>query len=318
MHSIKVTYDGEIRRFSLEKNSFAELKQTVARAFSIQAEFSVKYKDDDGDWISLDSDIELSNALKIAKKALYLSVSTVVAPITPVLSQSAPVEPSPVVSAQLPATLNPNSEQKENSDPNNNMPPKSVERRAKRNEKKERNTKKEHPRPKREDKPPKPKLVSVEDISIPLNTQMKPSMEFVKTWKVKNESGFIWAEGCQLALTKGDISSSPTSVALPGPIAVNQEFTISISMKAPEEEGKYKSFWRLKLPNGKFVGPPLRVRIAVKKEPETPLPLEQLQNKLETMGFLNSALNKRLLTRFSGDMDKVVAILSKKQRKSSI
>jgi len=61
----------EIRRFSVDKASFAQIYETIKQLFSVQnsAPFAVQYKDPEGDLVVISNDLELIEALQVAKGA---------------------------------------------------------------------------------------------------------------------------------------------------------------------------------------------------------------------------------------------------------
>jgi len=71
---VKVEYEGDIRRVTLldEKNGFAGLVATITELYAtgLPKSWILKYKDEDGDFITVTSDRELSEALATAKQTL--------------------------------------------------------------------------------------------------------------------------------------------------------------------------------------------------------------------------------------------------------
>jgi len=63
--SVKVEFYGELRRFFLSAVSFALLRQEVASVLGLDPhkELSIKYRDEEGDLITLSSDLELKSAV---------------------------------------------------------------------------------------------------------------------------------------------------------------------------------------------------------------------------------------------------------------
>lgn len=60
----KVSFNGQIRRFALARNTeFISLKETIARLLSLNDEFVLKYRDDESDYVILDSQEEFKTAL---------------------------------------------------------------------------------------------------------------------------------------------------------------------------------------------------------------------------------------------------------------
>jgi hypothetical protein len=72
---IKVAYENEFRRFLLTPVSFEQLETTLKNLFSLNAEFRIKFKDDEDDWVLLTSDQELIYATELSGSPLRLQVS---------------------------------------------------------------------------------------------------------------------------------------------------------------------------------------------------------------------------------------------------
>lgn len=63
----KVSFNGQIRRFALQRNTeFASLKETIHRLLSVNDEFVLKYRDDESDYVLLESQDEFKTALGIS------------------------------------------------------------------------------------------------------------------------------------------------------------------------------------------------------------------------------------------------------------
>jgi len=69
--SIKVSYEGEMRRFAA--STYEDLQQRVAQLFEISS-FLLKYQDEDGDMVTISSEWELEEALRSQGPVLKLYV----------------------------------------------------------------------------------------------------------------------------------------------------------------------------------------------------------------------------------------------------
>lgn len=79
----KVSYNGQIRRFALQRNTeFTSLKETINRLLSVNDEFVLKYRDDESDYVLLESQDEYKTALGISS-LLRLVVEPRKAPLNP-------------------------------------------------------------------------------------------------------------------------------------------------------------------------------------------------------------------------------------------
>jgi len=71
----KVRYGEEFRRFVVKTASFSNLFETVKRLFNLPDGCTLKYKDDEGDLVTMSSDEELLSALEFSSGLLHLSVA---------------------------------------------------------------------------------------------------------------------------------------------------------------------------------------------------------------------------------------------------
>jgi hypothetical protein len=76
----KVSYDGQIRRFSFVGTEFTSLKELIARLANIHGEFVLKYRDDESDYVTFESQEDLTTALMISPTLLRIAVETTNAP----------------------------------------------------------------------------------------------------------------------------------------------------------------------------------------------------------------------------------------------
>lgn len=89
----------------------------------------------------------------------------------------------------------------------------------------------------------------VADVTIMDNTAIDCGNQFVKIWKIRNESEVAWPENTSLTFVGGDQLGAPESVIVPS-VAPRAEIDIAVSMTAPSSPGRYVSYWRLCTPDG--------------------------------------------------------------------
>ena len=66
--TVKAEFEGDIRRIALNANNFLSLQKLISELFGLQqGTFSIKYKDDEGDLITLCTDEEFAEGLRCAK-----------------------------------------------------------------------------------------------------------------------------------------------------------------------------------------------------------------------------------------------------------
>jgi len=69
---VKLQFNDEYRRFFFHRSSkFAELLEKVKAILNLKEDFVVKYKDEEGEWITISSDMELETGLILANGALF-------------------------------------------------------------------------------------------------------------------------------------------------------------------------------------------------------------------------------------------------------
>jgi len=72
---IKVAYENEFRRFLLTPVSFEQLQTTLKALFNLNAEFRIKFQDDENDWVLLSTDQELVYATELSGSPLRLQLT---------------------------------------------------------------------------------------------------------------------------------------------------------------------------------------------------------------------------------------------------
>jgi len=67
IHSVKVTFGEDIRRFGFEGFSFSNLEKDLHLIYQLppMTQLCIKFQDDESEWITVSSDLELSNAFEI-------------------------------------------------------------------------------------------------------------------------------------------------------------------------------------------------------------------------------------------------------------
>jgi len=80
---VKVALNGEFRRFLLNPLTFVNLENTVKTLFTISAPVSLKFQDDEKDWVHLTTDAELLYAIELAGSPLRVDVKILAEVPTP-------------------------------------------------------------------------------------------------------------------------------------------------------------------------------------------------------------------------------------------
>lgn len=107
--------------------------------------------------------------------------------------------------------------------------------------------------------------VFVSDVSVPPNTVVTPGQTFLKQWRVKNTGTTTWGSSYSLAYYSDEKLGAPDSVTLPR-TSPGEETVLSITFKAPDVSGNYRSTWRLRDNQGQEFGEPLYVLVHVEAQ----------------------------------------------------
>jgi len=314
-HPIKLFSKGEIRRFNFVGTSFERLCADIKPLLDV-TEFSIRYEDEEGDWVTIKSDAELSYALSLAgARALRLRIveKTVVAD-APVVAPATP--PTRSISSEKPWKEMKKEAKVAKKQFKDEMKAAKFEAKA---------AKIEAKMAKRES--PKTSFVArfVKHVTVDDGSEFCPSTPFVKTWRFRNEGTLPWPENSVLLCVgkKADqIGAVSGSVVLPKSVLPGEEIDVSVNMIAPAAGGSYTGFWRLADPSGRKFGPRVRVQIKVvdsssSSSDEAPSSWGEMLSQLESMGFTNKGLNVKLLVKTHGNIDKVIRKLLKKEEKKS-
>jgi len=81
MSSIKTVYQGEIRRFRLDESKpFADLRAQFVKLYKLNegCELLCKYQDDESEWVTVTSDVELIEAMRLCSQAVCLKLHVAV------------------------------------------------------------------------------------------------------------------------------------------------------------------------------------------------------------------------------------------------
>jgi len=103
----------------------------------------------------------------------------------------------------------------------------------------------------------------VTDVSMPDGTKMLPGARFVKTWRIRNDGATGFPAGSRLCNVGGDLMDGPVDGVSVAEVAPTEEADISVTLTAPQHEGRYVGYWRMKTPAGANFGHRLWVDINV-------------------------------------------------------
>jgi hypothetical protein len=102
----------------------------------------------------------------------------------------------------------------------------------------------------------------LEDLTIPDGTEVKPGKKITKRWLISNEGSCNWNQSYSLRLISGLTLGAKKSQAL-YPAQQGTEAVLEITFTAPENPGRYNSWWQAFDPQGKRFGDPVYMDITV-------------------------------------------------------
>jgi hypothetical protein len=95
----------------------------------------------------------------------------------------------------------------------------------------------------------------IADVTIPDGTELDPDQKFVKTWRLQNTGTCTWSSRYKLVFYSGEQMDGPKkSQAFTINVPPGTTIDISVTLRAPKEEGKYKGNWKLEDGGGNQFG----------------------------------------------------------------
>lgn len=92
------------------------------------------------------------------------------------------------------------------------------------------------------------------DVTYPDGSLVTQKNSFVKIWRIKNIGTCAWTPSYALVFTGGDQLGGPSSVALAGNVNPGQYIEIPVTFTAPNKDGKYRGYWKLRNASGVLFG----------------------------------------------------------------
>lgn len=338
MLKVKSAFGQDLRRFTLTAGtSFDELKKKLVDIYG-RDDLCIKYKDDEGDLITMTCDEDLYEAANILAKDDVIRV-VLFGPLQTTGAQSGdqPEAPRPFGPFQDLGWAQ-------------FVQWKQLKKAAKAQAAKDNQEK-----CKKRGNPVKQMGRFVAHVTLPEGKHVEPGAVLQKVWRVRNDSDRSWPKGeCNLVYVSGksaDRLSSAEVYPVEGKLAPGEEMDLTVDVTAPTAPGFYQSFWRLQGPDGSKFGQrlscavfvaddnggvgfgTLEVAVDEKKnvvqseesdgfvqvdsmeegpEGEVSHPWEEALAKLRGMGFKNDEMSVKLLRKHNGNVEKVSAKLAEK------
>jgi hypothetical protein len=97
-------------------------------------------------------------------------------------------------------------------------------------------------------------LQFLKDVTYPDGSFVTRNNTFVKIWRVKNIGTCSWTPSYALVFTDGDHMSGPSAVALSGNVDPGETVEIGVTLTAPNKNGNYRGYWKLRNAAGVLFG----------------------------------------------------------------
>lgn len=92
------------------------------------------------------------------------------------------------------------------------------------------------------------------DVTYPDGSFVSRNKTFVKIWRIKNTGTCTWTSSYALAFNGGDLLSGPSAAALAGNVKPGEYIEIPVTFTAPNKDGNYRGYWKLRNASGALFG----------------------------------------------------------------
>jgi len=124
-------------------------------------------------------------------------------------------------------------------------------------------------------------LEFLDDLTIPDGTEVLPGEKITKRWLIENTGSCNWNSSYSLQLISGLVLGSEKVQGL-YPARQSTKAIVEITFSAPDNPGRYNSWWQAYDADGNRFGDPVYMEISVVEEIEEEEPAEEEQLVEET------------------------------------
>ena len=106
------------------------------------------------------------------------------------------------------------------------------------------------------------------DVTVPDGTILRPGVDFIKQWAIRNTGTCTWDEGYALVFIGGDQAMDPVNFEFKNSddfVSAGEGINIGVPLTAPLAEGTYQGTWRMRSDSGVYFGTPLTILFEVKR-----------------------------------------------------
>jgi len=90
----------------------------------------------------------------------------------------------------------------------------------------------------------------ITDITYPDGSIIGQGSSFLKIWRIKNTGTCTWTTDYRLVFISGDKLDGKNFIRMPAKVAPGDVVDISVVLTAPDQNGRYKGYWKLNDPSG--------------------------------------------------------------------
>ena len=117
-------------------------------------------------------------------------------------------------------------------------------------------------------------LEFLDDLTIPDGLEVLPGEKVIKRWLIKNAGSCSWNSSYSLQLISG-LALGAEKVQDLYPARQSTKAVLEITFNAPDNPGRYNSWWQASDPDGARFGDPFYIEISVVEEVVEELPVEE-------------------------------------------
>ena len=92
------------------------------------------------------------------------------------------------------------------------------------------------------------------DVTYADGSVVTRNTSFVKIWRIRNIGTCSWTTSYALIFTGGDLMNGPLASALTKNVNPGETIDLQVSLTAPNKDGKYRSYWKLRNASGATFG----------------------------------------------------------------
>lgn len=280
--TVKARLEDDIRWFRFDgTDCFAKLQQTLTNTFNVnkQVGLRVKYIDDENDEITMSSDMELFEAIRLARlwgngvlrlmvsssdlsmRNMTISASTTVseeATSPQQFSSEGVVEEAAKSQIEEAFSVVPDKMEQAVEPAEGVLEPQilpAVPHEEERDAEPAEAAVEALPAP-----PLLPVATFIEHVTIVPGTEVVVNTPFRKLWRVRNSGSTPWPSGCRIVHVSGDALAREEPCPL-GSVAPDESVIITVALLAPGIEGSFEETWQLQTADGTAFGPLLSAAI---------------------------------------------------------